>query len=963
MSSVNTKQHDSAEPKSSSRRDFLAWTAAITSYLAVGCFRQPLQKIIPYGKMPEEIVPGKPLFYATAYPLDGYGAGILVESHMGRPTKIEGNVLHPESLGATDPFAQASVLGLYDPDRSKSLWHKGKLSNWEEFTGAVRLVMARAQATEGRGFRILTPTITSPTFTAQMKRLLEKFPKARWHCHQPIAHDHSREGIKIAFGKDYTPQYDFSKADVIVSFADDFLFRSPAKLRYAREFSQRRNLNEKEASFRMNRLYVMEASPTLTGVAADHRLAIAPSRVEDYLRALARQLGVAVSPVTPISAEHQRWIDVLAQDLRANKGRSLILVGESLPAACHALQHRLNDVLQNLHATSFFTEPVQAHGSLDLPSLVEDINQGQVESLFILGGDPAYTAPVNARFTDALQKVPFRAHLNVNENQTTSLCHWHIPETHFLESWGDICSQDGTITIQQPLIEPLFQGRSCYEVMAALLGDRNVSTYDIVRAYWTQRLNRSEFDATWSKSLRDGVVPHSALPRQKVASPSEAKILAALRGEVAPLEKSAIELVFAPDPTIWDGQFVQNGWLQELPKPLLELCWDNVVLIHPRTAQAIGVQNRDEVEIQRGDYSVVAPLWIHPLQAPSSLTLTLGYGQDRGGRIGSGLGYNAYRVRTTDGLWWTKVTAIKKTGKRVELAITQDEQSNAGYDIARHGTLEAFTLKPESFGHDPFEGRLHQPTVSIRVPEVPPQPEAKEQWGMAINLNACIGCNACVVACQAENNIPIVGKEEVRRGRIMHWLRVDRYFVGPIEKPRTLLQPVPCMHCETAPCELVCPVAATAHSHDGLNQMVYNRCVGTRYCSNNCPYKVRRFNFFSYVDHRPLIKMQRNPDVTVRTRGVMEKCTYCIQRIQEKRIDAEIEGRPIADGEVLTACQQVCPTQAIIFGNIKDPTAQVTKLKAQPHNYTVLSELNTRPRTSYLAKIRNPNPALVERAS
>lgn len=967
MSSLNTDQDKSSMPKSRSRRDFLAWTAAITSYLATGCFRQPLQKMIPYGKMPEEIVPGKPLFYATAYPLDGYGAGILVESHMGRPTKIEGNALHPASLGATDPFAQASLLGLYDPDRSKSVWNRGKLSSWNDFTTALQLVIARLRATEGRGFRLLTPTITSPTLMAQIKRFKGMYPKAGWHCHQPISREHAQKGTRIAFGEELASQYNFSTADVIVSFADDFLFTSTAKLRYAREFSHGRLKGD--GTHTMNRLYVVEAAPSLTGAAADHRLAVIPSRIPDYLRALARQLDIDVQPLVPLSADHQHWIEAVAKDLRAHKGRSLVLVGEGLPAGCHALQHRLNGALQNLHATSAFTEPVQMNGGLSLNQLVDDINHGQVENLFILGGDPAYTAPANLNFSGALQKLSFSAHLNLTQNKTASLCQWHIPETHFLESWGDIRAEDGTVTIQQPLIEPLFQGRSCYEVMATLLGDRDQSTHDIVRAYWSQRISEHEFASKWNKSLRDGVVADSALPRKKVSLRPDAQILAALKEDETAYRRadstskaaSRIDLVFRPDATIWDGQFVQNGWLQELPKPLLEICWENVVLIHPHTARALGVENRDEVEIQSGDYKVVAPLWVHPMQAENALTLTLGYGQEEGGSLGSRLGYNAYRVRTTDGLWWSAASGIRKTGKRVDLAITQDQQTTSGYDVARDGTLETFKLKPDSFGHEPFQGRLHQPTVSIKPPEVPPQYQSKEQWGMAINLNACIGCNACVVACQAENNIPIVGKEEVRRGRIMHWLRVDRYFVGPTEKPKTLFQPVPCMHCEAAPCELVCPVAATAHSQDGLNQMVYNRCVGTRYCSNNCPYKVRRFNFLDYVDYRPIIKMQRNPDVTVRTRGVMEKCSYCVQRIQEKRIDAEIEGREIADGEVLTACQQVCPTNAIVFGNIKDPAAQVTLLKAQPHNYTILSELNTRPRTSYLAKVRNPNPALSER--
>jgi MoCo/4Fe-4S cofactor protein with predicted Tat translocation signal len=937
------------------RRQFLKLMGASLALAGLtSCTSQPGDTIIPYTRAPEEVVPGKPLFFATAASLGGIATGVLVESHTGRPTKVEGNPQHPGSLGATDVFAQASILSLYDPDRSKVITYTGNISTWNAFLTALGLQLESSKLPQGGGLRILTETVTSPTLAAQLKAVLAKYPQARWHQYEPAGRDAARAGSLLAFGEAVNSVYRLAKADVIVSLGSDFLTTGPGSVRYARDFAARRRVGAADAG--MNRLYVVEATPSLTGAAADHRFAVRPSEMEGFAWALAKALGVegdAPSPAPP--PDQAKWIAAVARDIAGRRGAGLVIAGDEQPPVVHALAHAMNRILGNAGQTVVYTGPVEAspvEQTASLADLASDMRAGRVETLLILGGNPAYAAPADLKFAEAMGKVAFRVHLSLYEDETSALCHWGVPETHYLEAWGDARAYDGTVSIQQPLIAPLYGGRSAHELLSALLGDPGKSSYDTVRDFWKSQRPAGDFDRFWRAALHDGVVPDTALPVKTPAwnpsvGGSQTKAVSAKAGR-------GIEILFRPDPAVWDGRFANNGWLQELPKPLTKLTWDNAALLSPSTAERLKLQNEDVVDLSLDGRTVRAPIWILPGQPDDTVTLHLGYGRTRAGRAGTGAGCNAYLLRASTAPWQAVGLAVKKTGARIPLATTQQQHSMQGRPIVRESTLEEYRRHPETIQE---QGE----TPSKELTLYPGFTYEGNAWGMAIDLSACTGCNACMVACQAENNIPIVGKHEVTTGRAMHWIRIDRYYTGELDQPETVHQPVLCMHCENAPCEPVCPVGATVHSSEGLNDMVYNRCVGTRYCSNNCPYKVRRFNFLQYADDRtPGLQLLHNPNVTVRSRGVMEKCTYCVQRISAARIQAKREDREIKDGEVVTACQAVCPSQAIVFGNINDPQSRVAKLKASPLNYGLLADLNTRPRTSYLARLRNPNPEIAK---
>ncbi len=936
-----------------SRREFFRLMGASLALAGLGaCTRKPEEEIVPYVQSPEEMIPGKPLYFATAFLLGGFATGIIVESHEGRPTKIEGNPNHPASLGGTHAFAQAALLELYDPERSQVTLEAHRISTWETFQTAARARLEAQSKVGGSGLRLLTGRVTSPTLASQVQTFLQKHPQAKWYSYEPASLDNRRRGSVLAFGAEADSVYRLDRAEVVLALDSDFLFAEPGSLRYARDFAAKRKVRGNRA--KLNRLYVAEPTPSITGAMADHRLPIAAGLIESLGGAIARRLGVRAASGADGAAldPYRDWIEAVAEDLAKHRGASLVAAGEAQPPAVHALAHALNDHLGNIGRTVAHIQPAAvqpADGSLE--ELVRGMRQGVVEDLYILGGNPVFSAPADLRFAEALGKVPFSVHLGLYENETSHLCRWHLPETHFLEGWGDAKSFDGTVSILQPLIAPLYRGKSIYEVLAFLNENSAPAGYDLVRGYWQSQVRDQDFETWWRRVLHDGVVPDTAAKTQAVSvkkqdfRPEDATSSGAARG---------LEIIFQPDPTIWDGRFANNGWLQELPKPITKLTWDNAALVSPQMAGKLAIKNGDEVELRFHQSSVTAPAWITPGQAEESVTVQFGYGRTRVGRVGSGAGFNAYRLRTSAEPWFGRGLELRKTGGHRELASTQRHHSMEGRHLIRTGTVDEFHHHPE-FVHE----MGHEPPSDLTL--YPPHPNPFNAWGMAIDTNVCIGCNACVVACQAENNIPVVGKQEVARGREMHWIRVDQYHEGPPEHPEILHQPVPCMHCENAPCETVCPVGATVHSSEGLNDMVYNRCVGTRYCSNNCPYKVRRFNFYQYADFEtPSLKLGRNPDVTVRSRGVMEKCTYCVQRINQARIEAKKEDRPIRDGEVVTACQQVCPTQAISFGDIKDPDAAVAKLKSGPLNYNLLAELNTRPRTSYLARLKNPNPKLKE---
>ncbi len=1007
------------------RRTFLKLMGASLALAGLsGCVIQPPEKVIPYVKQPEEEVPGKGLFFATAFSLSGVATPLLVRSNEGRPTKVEGNPDHPSNAGSssTDIFAQASILTLYDPDRSQTPLYRGETRAWTAFVAEIRGAIEKEgdglKAKRGAGLRILTETITSPSLAAQIKQLLTDFPEAKWHQYEPINRDNARAGALMAFGNDVRTTYDFSKADRILSLGSDFLNAWPGNLRYARDYAAKRreysrdpgNLDITPAE--MSRLYVVESTPTLTGANADHRFSVKPAEMESVAQ------GVSGASMTYAAGDTGKWLPAVLKDLNLHKGASIVIAGDEQPPSVHALAHAANASLGNVGKTVLYSDPLEANPvdqTQSLRELVGDIDAGKVELLVIIGGNPAYTTPVDLRLDlNRLNKVKLRAHLSLYNNETSEICQWHINAAHYLESWGDARASDGTVSIVQPLIAPLYEGKTPYEMLGVFGDNYDQKPYDMVRGYWSGHRpggasqgpgagqNNSapasaspaaspaanaatDFETAWRKWLHDGFIPGTVLPAKAVTAKSD------LGSALAPQPAAGgYEVVFRPDASIYDGRFANNGWLQELPKPLTKVTWDNVALVSPNTAKKLGLspgayEERDhgrecyvdtiKLSLRNRSISQTVPAWIMPGQPDDVITVQMGYGRKTSERMWEKIpdpdpvlpkgGYNAYDIRFSDQPWSATGASVSKTAERYLLATTQahflmtDPEGNKR-DILRVHSIEEYEHEKDHLLAEKREEEKENHDLSVY-----PDFDYKNQglgyaWGMSIDLNSCIGCNACMIGCQSENNIPIVGKEQVARSREMHWIRVDAYFKGDEQKPEgPYFQPVPCMHCENAPCEPVCPVHATVHSSEGLNDMVYNRCVGTKYCSNNCPYKVRRFNFFLYQDwDTPTYQLMRNPDVSVRSRGVMEKCTYCVQRIQAAKIGSEVEGRKVRDGEIVTACQSVCPTEAIVFGDINDPNSKVSKLKALERDYSLLGDLNTRPRTTYLSALRNPNPEI-----
>ena len=948
-----------------SRRGFLQTMGASLALAGLtGCTRMPVTEIVPYVKQPENVIPGKPKYYATAFTLGGYASPVLVESHMFRPTKIEGNPEHPASLGGTDIYAQASILDLYDPDRAQNITYMGDVRSWSAFMDAVKGPMNVQQSMAGSGVRILTQGVSSPTLAAQIKDYLAAHPQAKWHVWEPINRDNVYEGAKMAFGEVVETRYDLSKADVIVSLDADFLYAGfPGSTRYIRDFAARRNPDGN-----MNRLYAIESTPTSTGMKADHRLPVLASDVAAYGQTIASLVGVKVGEIGPPG--ESAFLKAAAADLMKNRGSCVVIVGDHQPPVVHAMAHAINDALGNVGKTVFYGDPVDANpvnSDESLHSLTEDIRAGKVDLLLILGGNPAYDAPAELEFASALKSnaVNLKVYLGSHRNETAELCQWHVPEAHYLESWSDARAYDGTVSIIQPLIEPLYNGKSAHEIITILAGQPGLTGHDLVQQNWQKQHAGADFDAFWRKSLHDGWVADTTFVSKQVRvdlSRLHLSEIPTLNDTVR--EKNVYELNFRRDPSIYDGRFANNGWLQELPKPLTKLTWDNPVMIGPAMAERMKLNFKDVVELEFNGKKAKGPIWIQAGHPDNSVTVFLGYGRSKAGRIGTGTGFDVYPMRPSENPWFGTGVKLTPTGETYNLASTQGYQTmetpnGSERPLVQERSLEEYKKEPNfaKEGEPPKELTLYKP-------EEFPYNKETYAWGMSIDLNKCVGCNNCIVACQSENNIAVVGQEQTLKGRHMHWIRVDAYYNGPRENPKGFFQPVPCMQCENAPCELVCPVQATLHSSEGLNDMVYNRCVGTRYCSNNCPYKVRRFNFLLFQDwETPQFKLMRNPDVTIRSRGVMEKCTYCVQRINERRIDTETasvrEGKDIRIGDELqTACQQSCPANAIVFGNLNDPNSLVNKWKAQTRNYSLMGELNTRPRTTYLAEVRNPNPEL-----
>jgi MoCo/4Fe-4S cofactor protein with predicted Tat translocation signal len=1024
------------------RRRFLKLMGASLALAGAGaaCSYQPTEHYAPYVRQPEYLIQGKALFFATAMPGGPHGGmGLLARSDAGRPTKIEGNPLHPASLGHTDIFAQAAILGLYDPDRSKIVIERGDPSSWSRFQGAMQTALEAERARGGAGLRILTESVHSPTLARQLRGLLAEFPQARWVVYEPAGRDNARQGAILAFGRPLNAVYRFDRAACVLSIDSDFLAaRGGRNLRYAHDFIRARTpagdrpdmanpLGGEEA-----RLYAVECEPTQTGAKADHRLALKPSEVEAFTRALAAAVGV--SAAAGGDTRHGAWAGAIARDLRARRGRGAVIVGDAMPPAIHALGHSINAALGNVGATVYYTEPVEftpegaADDMAELRNLVGEMNAGKAQTLLILGGNPIFTAPADLGFGEALEKVPLRVHHGLYADETAAACHWHLPRLHFLEEWSDVRAFDGTVSIIQPLINPLYQGRSVHEIIGLLSSPPQANGYEIVRATYAGQAAGGRARATqtgqtgqtgqtrsgagreragqagasetsapaaaarpnqtgeggritapvvagegddseklWRRILHDGVAPGTA-SAAITASPTPPSAAGQTPNQAPNQNADDFEIIFRPDPTVYDGRYGNNGWLQELPKPLTTLTWDNAAIVSPRTAERLGLESRNlfagggfEVDVVKLSFKgreVEAPVWILPGHPDGAVTVHFGYGRTRAGVVGNGAGYNAYLLRTSDAMWHGSGLRVMPAGRRVQLASTQAHFQTEGRGPVRVATLDEYRADPDKV----FAGAGHVPPEDMTM--YPNFAYDYHRWGMAIDNNACVGCNACVVACQAENNTPVVGKEQVLRSREMQWLRIDTYYrgeKGQVDDPEgPYFQPLMCVHCEKAPCEPVCPVHATVHDAEGLNVMVYNRCIGTRYCSNNCPYKVRRFNFLLYQDwETEQYKMMRNPEVTVRSRGVMEKCTYCTQRIQEAKVNASKEGRKVRDGEVVTACQAACPTEAIVFGDLNDPEARVTKIRqSSKRGYPLLGELNTRPRTWHLGELRNPNPEL-----
>lgn len=975
-------------PEGVSRRRWMQLMGASVALAGVSGCRWEDEKISPSVSRPEGLIPGKPQKYATFMELGGLAESLLVTCYDGRPIKVEGNPDSPQSKGSSTVFAQSETLSLYDPDRAVGVVErKGGTRyarDWQTFVGYSDTVLGQAQQDGGAKLRVLADVSSSAARKSLQEKFSALYPKARWYDYTANSRDNVYDGAKIAFGEVVRPHFDLTKANVIVCLDEDLLSEHPASLLHTRDWASRRD----PAVGPMNRLYVVESRFTTTGVAADHRLPARSVDLGSYLTKLEEQVQRRLTEkhAEPASDDYAaKVLAAMAEDLVANQGSGLIAIGANQPAELHARVHKLNEQLGNVgEAVRYSKEPLARELSAveALRTLTEEVQSGVVETLVILGGNPAYNAPGDIDFVTALGKVPNSMHLGEYEDETSLLCKWHLPKTHPFEQWGDSRAYDGTLCVAQPLIEPLHDGKSEVELLAILCGEKHPVALDLVKEAVKGSLDSMAVNASWRRLVHDGILKGSSLeavsPKVKALSP--AKIVEA--------SSSEMELVFYISPQLYDGRFANSGWLQETPDNLTKITWDNAALIAPKTAKDLGVSFGSVVKLILDGKSIELPVYVLPGQAPNSIAVALGYGRTAAGLVGGDVardvkpvGENIAALQSKSAMNFADGLKVEKTDKEYELAITQDHhaidavganeiEGRVG-QLVREGDLSEYESNP-----DFAKGRTHHPPlVSLWDKNKEGKPAYQElsyegqAWGMSIDLSKCIGCNACAVSCQAENNVPVVGREQVLNSREMHWLRVDRYFTGDDENnPGVSVQPMLCQQCELAPCEQVCPVAATVHTDEGLNDMVYNRCVGTRYCANNCPYKVRRFNYFNFnkVYEDPNRKLQAlvlNPEVTVRHRGVMEKCTYCVQRIKAVQIEAKNEQRPIEDGEIVTACQQACSANAIEFGDLTKENSKVAQAHANPRSYAALSELNIKPRTAYLARIMNPHPSLAKPAT
>ena len=961
-----------------SRRGFLKLMGASMALAGLaGCTKQPEETIYPYVKAPEQLVLGNPMYFATAHPFPTGAVPLLVKSSEFRPIKIDGNPEHAYNRGGSDPLSQGSLLAMYDPDRSQHVLYHGENRDWEEFVEAFRDKAAASK--DGSGIYFLSTMITSPTLARQWKAVQAAYPKAKLAQYEPaVAGTWVEKGIHL--------QFDLSGAEAIVSLDADFISGAayPGFHRLTKDYAARRKQPEKG----MNRLYAVESATTTTGMRAEHRLGLRSSEIPAFTAELAKAVGVAGvnPPAWNWTGEQQAFLAALVKDLKANPGKSAVLPGLYHDASVYELALAINAALGNIGKTVFVSQetvnPLPSDQFADFKALVADLNAGKVDWLVMLDSNPIYNAPADLGFVSAFGKAGTAVHLGSHVDETGQISHWHVNSAHYLESWSDCRAYDGTVSIVQPMIAPLYNGHTAHEVLQALLNEPMLSTYAAVRETWLPTIQKNEtvpgdVEMAWRKVLHDGWIEGTAFDKT-----ANAKVEAAYRGKVpAPAALDALEIIFRPDPSIYDGRFSNVGWLQELPKPVMSLSWDNGALMPGALITKLGVGEEDIVELTAGDGRVKAPVVSMPGHPQNSVTAYLGYGREYAGRVGSGQGFNAYSIRNTwapfyatgsirhvPGRWGVSLTKSHYEDQRGSVFGQQGNGDNSlegdealgERGIIRYATLEEFKANP-NFAHEGYRYETPRLDTSLFPNWDYSKASTDYAWAMSVDMNSCVGCNACVVSCYAENNIAVVGKQEARLGRTMQWIRIDTYFEGDLAAPRAHLQPMFCQQCENAPCEQVCPVGATVHTPEGLNIMVYNRCVGTRYCSNNCPYKVRRFNFLLFSDYEtPSLALMRNPDVTVRSRGVMEKCSYCVQRIEEAKIRADKENRLVRDGEIVTACQQACPADALVFGNLNDKDSRVSKLRKLQRTYQVAADINARPRTTYIAEVSNPNPELEE---
>ena len=968
-----------------SRRSFLRVMGASIALAGFASCRKPVQKILPYSRQPEDMVLGESLFYATSMPFQDSVTGLLITNREGRPLKIEGNPEHPASLGRTNIYHQASILGMYDPDRSRAPRFNGEKVSKEEF---INFAQEHFSDTDRR-ILFIDEATSSPTYYRIKQQVLGQFSNADWVTFEPFSENNVIEGNQLAFGQRLRTVNHFDQADVVLALDDDFMNPQSGKnsVENSLKLTSKRKVESTEDS--MSRIYSVENAFTNTGSYADHRLRLKSSQIAPFTTALAAKLSDSISGLEAFSGvtndfSNHDWIEKLAGELVEAQGNSIITLGADHTAQAHAAVAAMNHALGNSGETVTYHELPYRENRDEHQAFLDAITElkaGVYDTVVMVGGNIAYTAPADLDLAQALGNVDTTIHLSDYYDETSRLCNWHINRAHYLEAWGDGLSFTGQRSIIQPQILPLFDGISEIEFLNTLLTGEESAGYDLVQETWNEFIT-SDFNRRWEEILHDGIDEETGFDTTDVSLAGN--FTDSVQGLLNTQAVDGIEIAIKPDVRLFDGRFANIGWLQELPEPMTKITWDNVALMSPATAEKIGINPQRSfrtndvpvVTISAAGTSLEIAAWVEPGHADDSITLTVGYGRENIGRVADGVGVDTYPLRTTDHLFYQPAN-VEPTGSTYEVACVQDHHSLEGRDMIRTATLQEYRENPDFASFESFHG-FEVPGMKEALAEGDERgpislfnemygPDHQPQWGMTIDLNSCFGCGVCTIACQAENNIPVIGKREVGRRRIMHWIRTDRYYEGDEDNPTAYHQPVPCMHCELAPCEQVCPVSATTHSEDGINQMTYNRCIGTRYCANNCPFKVRRFNFFNYTkeylttgDDPEIIQMAMNPEVTVRFRGVMEKCTYCVQRVNREKIKAKVAtgSRKPADGTVKTACQQACPANAISFGDLTDQNSEVSKNKRNDRNYVMLEEMNVRPRTSYLARLSNKNPEL-----